>query len=473
MSFNSVNQYSASHKVWDHVGNIIPDVEHSEGERPAHEFKPASWLPVKFFDKHYENWVVVMPGKLVSLDPDGRLMPAEYGLTGASVVYAQNDVDAGTIDVATGAAVTTTKTVLLAALTGAKGTAWTAALAGTANNTSYRSGFMGRFGVEFADTTAKYPIGVAPYAYLKWAGGADGDGWNPATLTQHNYNMQHQVAVLCDYVIKLPLVPGQEATETVDKTVGGDLVIGTQATHTRTSAQANARYNATTGTVPVANSDTVIALALDNYPIAKNTARSTITIQSDNTADDVTSILVNERTSIASVSAAGDFYVDQEAGVIFIYSANGATVPTAISAAAGTVSCTYYWYGVATGTASQFASVVSTTTTLKPGDFLKCGTNSNFVRADPASDTLFNVIGQVIAIDSDYPRDYLDRVRTAYSPAISTDASGSMANATAGSSSVGVGQLDQMPGSANGGYPDLISYSGAADTIVLINLISR
>jgi hypothetical protein len=48
-----------------------------------------------------------------------------------------------------------------------------------------------------------------------------------------------------------------------------------------------------------------------------------------------------------------------------------------------------------------------------------------------------------------------------------------MKNATAGSSSVGLGQLDQMPGSATGGYPDDIHYAGAADTLVVINLISR
>jgi hypothetical protein len=99
MSFDSLNRYNPNHKVWDHVGNLIPDVEHSEGERPAIELQVASWLPVQFFDKHYENWMVVLPGKAIALDPDGRAMPAEYGLTSASVVYTQNDVDAGTIDV--------------------------------------------------------------------------------------------------------------------------------------------------------------------------------------------------------------------------------------------------------------------------------------------------------------------------------------------------------------------------------------
>ncbi len=85
MSFNALGQYTPNHKAWDHVGNIIPDVENSEGDRPhlGDKARPASWLPVQFYDKHYENWNVVMPGKAVAYDPDGYLMPAEYGLTGS------------------------------------------------------------------------------------------------------------------------------------------------------------------------------------------------------------------------------------------------------------------------------------------------------------------------------------------------------------------------------------------------------
>src|SRR5574343_1233484 len=164
MAFDSVGRYVANHKVWDHFGNIIPEVEHSEGIRPAFPFKPAAWLPVQFWDKHFENWNVVMPGKLVSLDPMGRVMPAEYGATSASVTYSANDVTAGTIDITTGEAVTSAKTVTLSDVDGS----------------TY--GFMGRQGISFNDTVKKFPIGVAPYAYLQWAGDASSydDGWNPA-----------------------------------------------------------------------------------------------------------------------------------------------------------------------------------------------------------------------------------------------------------------------------------------------------
>lgn len=465
MAFDSLGRYTANHKVWDHVGNIVPDVEHCEGERPHGEFKPAEWLPVQFYDKHFENWCVIAPGKIVALDPDGRLMPAQYGLTSASVVYTQNDVDAGVIDISTGLPVASVKTVVLANLTGVRESGWTAALAGV----SKTSGFMGRFGVAFGDAAVKYPIGVCPYPVLQWAGG---DGFNPTGYAKHNYNMQHQVAVLCDYVLKLPYVPAKVAAETVDKTATGSaLVIGTANVHTRTNVIANAsgRYDSTTGTVPVLATDTVIGIALDNVNLAKNTSRTTIALASDNTSDDVSTILVNEVGSVSAVNAAGDYFVDYEAGVIFIYSTDGATFPTALSGASGTVSIAYYYNDGAASVVSKFASVVGD---VNPGDFLKCDANSNFVVGAPGSDAAAVLIGQVLAFFTE-PRSGLDKVRTAYNPALNTNSSGSMANGSLGSASVNLGQMDKMAGSATGGVSGLVNYAGGADRLVIVNLIGR
>jgi hypothetical protein len=469
MPFDELGRYTPNHKTYDHVGNILPDVEHSEGNRPhlGDGGKVAAWLPVQLYDKHYENWVVVMPGKAVACDPDGDLMPAQYGLTSASVVYTQNDVDVGTIDIATGLPVTTAKTVVLANLDGVRDGTWTQANAGTGSVTS---GFMGRFGVSFVDGTRKYPVGVAPYAYLQWAGG---DGFNPTSYHKHNYNMQHRVAVLCDYVIKLPLVPAQEANEAIDKTATASaLVFGSQNVYTRTNAQAEAsgRYNATTGTVPVLSTYPVVALALNEQDVAKQTSRTTFVLSSTDASDDMSGVLTNERSALSAVTQAGDYWVDYAKGVIFVYSADGATLPTQISGATGTPRITYYRLGTAPGVLSKFSSVLAGG--LVPGDFLKVGTESNLVKADPSSDNFADILGQVLNLEV-HPKDALDRVRTAYSPAIATDASGAMANGVASSASVNAGQMDQMPGSATGGHPDLIHYAGAADTLVYINLISR
>lgn len=468
MSFNDLNQYTPGHKPWDHVGNILPDVELCEGERPSVEFKPAAWLPVQFRDKYYEEYFVIMPGKAVALDPDGRVMPAQYGLTGQTVVYAQADVDAGTIDIATGLPVTAAKTVTLTQLDGVRESGWTRALAGA----SKTSGFMGRFGApgNFADGVRKPAIGVAPYGAFQWAGG---DGSNPADLVKHNHMLQHQVAVLCDYVLKLPLVPAVASAEGVDKTATASaLVIGTANVHNRSYTQANAagRYNATTGTVPVADDDTVVAIALDKVPVAKNTPKTEIALASDNSDDDLSDILVNERSAVSAVTAAGDYFVDYEAGVIFIYSSDGATLPTSLSGASGTVSITYFNYedSAAAGTLSKFASVCGAA--LQPGALLVAGANSNLVEWG-GTELQDEVIGQVLGIVDDY-NEGLAKVRTAYNPALGTDSSGSMASAVAGSASANLGQLDQMPGSATGGYTDLTHYAGAVK-FVIVNLIGR
>lgn len=479
MGFNNVNQYTGNHKAWDHVGNIFPGITHSEGVSPAHPWRAAAWLPIQIQEKYFENGIVIMPGKLVSLDPDGRVMPAQYGLTSSSsnVVYTAADVTAGTIDIATGAAVTAAKTVELDTLTGVRDGSWTAATAGT---TGVTSGFMGRFGVDVAlgtGGTARYPIGVCQQVVLQDAA-LLGDLENPADFTQHNYKMDLGPTVLCDYVLRLPLVPGQVANESVSKTNSAlNLVLGTTGSHTRSQTQANDRYDASTGNVPVASTYPVMALALDNYPIATNTERTRLTLSSSSSSDDVSDVLVNEVSSPAGISQAGDFFVDVSAGVVFIYSTDGATLPSSVSGAAGTVRMTYYHYATAAGTVagadiSKFACVVSTTSELRPGDFLGCGTDSNWVRMDPGSNAEVTLVGQLLGFEQ-YPQGGLDKVRTAFVPALNTDASGAMKNAVAATSTTGLGQLDQMAGSATGGVPGAVHYSGAADLLCVINLINR
>lgn len=388
MPFNSSGQYTAGHKVWDHVGNIIPDVEHSEGVRPSIEFKPAAWLPVQFKDKYYEDWNVVMPGKILALDNDGRVVPAQYGLSGATYTYTQNDVDAGVIDVKTG----------LPLLVGGIRTA----------NVADIDTFMGRSAEEAAISK---PIGVAPYAYLRWAGG---DGSNPAQLIEHNYQRQHQVAVLCDYVIQVPLVPATTATEALSFSASGNISTST---------------------------------ALANLPVATNTANTPFTFAGGSSA----TLFVTQVDTAAQITAAGDWHVDYRTGVVKTFAS---VAPTAVT-------LTYFNYAAAPASVSKFASAVGN---LKPGDFVICDANSNFKVAG-GSDTFQLIVGQVLARDNGFPKDAMERVRTAYSPAIGTSAAGALPGT--------LGQLDQMPGSANGGMPANISYSGAADTIVYINLISR
>lgn len=418
MAFNSVGQYVGTHKVWDHVGNILPNVEHSEGERPAIEWKVASWLPVQFFDKHYENWFVIMPGKVVACDPDGRLCPAglkiaaELSGSGDVVTYTLNDYEAQTINVATG------NPVALAELTD------TGSTRGYTKAEIDAAGFLGQSGVAF---TVSNPVGVAPYAYLQWAGG---DGFNPTDYKLHNYNMQHQVAVLCDYVLELPLVPGATSSEVLSW-----------------SPDANGASNVFTDS------------GLANLPVAENTLRTPISFSGGASS----TLFVNQVASVDDIVGPGDWAINLTTGAVSVYSVGSPT---------GTITVSYSHYASVPTTVSKFACAVGN---LLPGELVTFDAESNFRLAN--STTLFLdasptgaqvaralglVVGQVLDRDSSFPKDMLDRVKTAYSPAINTDATGAKP--------AYLGQLDQMPGTANGGVPSNIHYAGAANTVVRINL---
>lgn len=421
MAFNSVGQYTATHKTWDHVGNLLPKVEHSEGIRPSIEWKVAEWLPVQFFDKYYENWMVILTGKVLAMDNDGRIVPAGLKIaaellgSGDVVTYTTNDVEAGTINVATGSPVTTAELIDSGSTRG-----YTAAEIAAA-------GFLGRSGVSLEISN---PIGVAPYAMLQWCGG---DGFNPTAYNKHNYNMQHQVAVLCDYVLELPLVPGATTSEGL------------------------------TFSAPVANVASLSGVnVLDNLPVAANTTRTPITFGGDD-AD----AFVNQVDDASDVTAAGDWYIDLTTGVIKVYAATLADVDN--------VTVSYSHYAAAPSTVSKFTCAVGD---LKGGDLVTFDADSNYRLA--TASTLFIttasynstardeivrshglVVGQVLDVEV-HPRDGLDKVRTAYSPALGTDATGSKP--------AYLGQMDQMPGTATGGVPANIHYAGASDRVVRINL---
>jgi hypothetical protein len=409
MSFNAVNQYSGNHKTWDHVGNVLPNMEYSEGQRPHFESMPAAWLPVVFYEKHFENWLVCTAGKIISLDPQGRVVPAQYMLASSTVTYTTNDVTEQTIDVRTGNACTS------------------ASVSASPIDLSAVSAWMGVSGVTWA---ASAPIGAASYAYLQWAGDGSSidDGFNPAAYRFHNYNMQHRIAATCDYVLELPLVP---ATVTA-----ADLAV-----------------TSNTGSIT-----TFTAVA--SLPVAKNTVRTPIAFTNGN-ATDASTKFVNEMSTLAEVKAVGDWHINLTTGVVSVFSVDAITTSD--------YQIAYYSYASAPSSVSVFAAVVGNPS---PGDFLKANSDSNWavatskVNGDGVTDnfdTFSHIMGQVLDLQ-EHPRDLLDRVRTAY-PSLNSDASGSFPGTA--------GQMDQMPGSANGGYPTKIHYSGASNLVAIVNMVSR
>lgn len=333
-------QYTANHKKWDHVGNLTPNIEISEGIRPSEELKPASYLKLVRFDKYLEDYYVVSAGKVVALDSNGDVVPAGLALQAAAYTAAWAGANIGACRTAARAAVDALGTADIydsvdegqaningPAVQHAGGSAVTAGVyvvegfftVPTDSGTKYVADLVT---ADLDDTTKGFatltevtsvsaPIGIAPYNYFRWAGG---DGFNPSQYNFHNYNMQHQVAVLCDYYIELPRI-------------------------------------------------------------------------------------------------------DDKAGIVF----------------------------------AGIACFHDASLDVKPGDFLTFDLNSDMVVG--GSDCT-DIIGQVWKVDTGFPKDYLERVRTAYS---------------------GLGELDKMPGSANSGLPDNITYAGgsAAKGVVRINLINR
>jgi len=164
-----------------------------------------------------------------------------------------------------------------------------------------------------------------------------------------------------------------------------------------------------------------------------------------------TNHFANQVSTLAAVANQGDWFINTTTGVISCYTTS--PVVTGVSA-------TYYHYN---GVPTTVSSFVCATGNIQGGEFLICDSNSNFTVAAGTED-FKDILGQVLGFVQ-YPRDALNRVRTAYSPAIQTSGAGALPGS--------LGQMDQMAGSANGGVSTAVNYAGAADYEVVINLISR
>ena len=457
--------YTPNHKFYDHMGRLTPNWEYSESARPHFEGQVASWLPVSRYDTELEDWFVVSSGKVVAVDRQGRLCLAGYKKrfavgTAVAITYTADDYSAGTIDLTTGVAYATNGS-----------TTYTAAEVTTA---LIALGLIGPSEQAF-DFISK-PIGFASYNYYRAAGT---DVRNPATFTYHNWKPQELVAATCDYVGIVPLLPAVSTAEVMENALlngATDLStngLGTKGWFGSTAIHGFSRYSSL-----VAAGADVVCYVCDKYPIAHNTTDTPITGSVDG--------LTSQKTSIAAVSAAGDYYVDYEAGIVFFYEADGNAIPSPWSVL---TTLTYYQYedAVATGNA-RVSSYFCATGNIRNGDFLSYNEDSNLIRAvldisaaegyaaagtaysaDPdygaGDDDVISlqleqavmhyqngIIGQVLNVIED-PRDYLDRVRTAYE-----------GQTTA---------IMRAPGSATGGRSDQLTYTNSAEKLLIVNLIHR
>jgi hypothetical protein len=143
-------------------------------------------------------------------------------------------------------------------------------------------------------------------------------------------------------------------------------------------------------------------------------------------------------TSAAKISAAGDWWLDEEVGMLLVYSADGATNP---AGAGETV--TFYYYASSGASAHRYVVLDGVA---YPGDFVTYDALSNFVVTSVSASTVqATVMGRVDWIVRE-PVGLLDRVQTAWN----------VASMPAGF---------KMPGTATSGYSDMITLPGNSEDI--------
>ena len=441
----AVSRYSSVLKRRTNIlDNITPTPVVQDNTRvPAGEWMPAAWLPIEWSSTVSEDSFVMSSGKVVSLDAEERVCPSGYRLrtTIAStfLTYATADVNAGVIDIRTGS-------TLLTAATGAVApeTVATALLArGLVEESSLVLGHDYSAATQ-GDVTAvieafiSHPVGILVGDTYVWAG-----DW--PDLTMSNYQKQHLIQFVTGLQMKVPhLAESTAATSAALNGLGAWTAVG-DGTQFPDADAAGAELYVTTTQLSglqryrgvIAATDTVTGYALQNAPGCKNTDRTPL-------SDSLGTALVNEKTSIASISSAGDYYWDAEVGMLLLFTAADVQF-------AGATTVTYYYYDGGSAAAHRMIHLCDEA---RPGQHVTYDDDSNFVAVDitPGSTNMGGILGRIYKIIAE-PRGLLDRVETAWSASNMTSA-------------------EQMPGTATKGYTDLITRSGetVADQIAILNI---
>jgi hypothetical protein len=190
--------YMANHQVAPQIIQGTPNynVEVSEGQTPPGEWYPASWLPVVQSENRIAgSGYVLMPGKVISLDGDKRLVPS--GLS--------DELKAAGVALASPAAAEYTA---LDEQNGVVTKLNTFAQAGASISTAN--------GFDDAQANGNFlftaPIGIMRYASLMSPGL---DPSNPATFTKHAYDTGGSRAFTRYCYIQVPVVEVGTRTETI------------------------------------------------------------------------------------------------------------------------------------------------------------------------------------------------------------------------------------------------------------------
>ena len=395
---------------------------------PHGEWKPAAWLPVLWQNERSKDYFVMSSGKVVSLDGAGRVVPSgllrrclDAAINGTILTYTANDVAARVIDIRTGAFVTAADTVSLEEFaTAILASGWAPGV-----GASVLSDFAG---VNAADKLAaaktiarafiSAPVGILAYDVFVWAGD------DPANLHFTNYQKQHLIQFFTDIQMKAAHVCADEATT---------VPVGNATLLTSAALSAMPRYAGL-----IASGDNVVGYDLELGKVASHTSRTPVTVSG--------MASTRHRADVSLLSKLGDWTLDADAGIILLWEQGGNAAP------AGLTGFSVFDYTSAVSDQERMVMFVGDG---RPGDFVSFDAMSNFVVASDEDHADHLVVGRLLAMFKE-PRGHLERVRTGWD--------GDEFDATA-----------KMPGSATGGFSDLITFPAhfgetVADEIAVINV---
>ena len=387
---------------------------------PHGEWKPAAWLPVLWQNERSKDYFVMSSGKVVSLDGAGRVVPSGLlrrcldagALTDTILEYTANDVAARVIDIRTGAFVTAADTVSLEDFaTAVKASGW----AGTSFDEA-ADDLAGAKAIARAFISA--PVGILAYDVFVWAGD------DPANLHFTNYQKQHLIQFFTDIQMKAAHVCADQATS---------VPVGDATFLTSAALSAMPRYAGL-----IASGDNVVGYNLELGKVASHTSRTPVTVSG--------MASTRHRADVSLLAKLGDWTLDADAGIILLWEQGGNGLPT------GLTGFSVFDYTLAASSQERMVMFVGDG---RPGDFVSFDAMSNFVVASDEDHADHLVVGRLLAMFKE-PRGHLERVRTGWD--------GDEFDATA-----------KMPGSATGGFSDLITFPAhfgetVADEIAVINV---
>jgi len=387
---------------------------------PHGEWKPAAWLPVLWQNERSKDYFVMSSGKVVSLDGAGRVVPSGLlrrcldagALTDTILEYTANDVAARVIDIRTGAFVTAADTVSLEDFaTAVKASGW----AGTSFDEA-ADDLAGAKAIARAFISA--PVGILAYDVFVWAGD------DPANLHFTNYQKQHLIQFFTDIQMKAAHVCADQATS---------VPVGDATLLTSAALSAMPRYAGL-----IASGDNVVGYDLELGKVASHTSRTPVTVSG--------MASTRHRADVSLLAKLGDWTLDADAGIILLWEQGGNGLPT------GLTGFSVFDYTLAASSQERMVMFVGDG---RPGDFVSFDAMSNFVVASDEDHADHLVVGRLLAMFKE-PRGHLERVRTGWD--------GDEFDATA-----------KMPGSATGGFSDLITFPAhfgetVADEIAVINV---